>query len=319
MLLSLGACGDDDGDTPDGSTGMDAAAITDTGPATDTATATDAATATDTAPAADTGPGPDTGPVDPSVVTVLTINLANPTLHGDWPTRQVMIADFIREQQPDVVAVQEAVEEGGVNGAELIAGMVGYEHRWERTHTLFAEGIGALSRWPIEFDDFTMLPGSEFGGSIRRGVMVIRVAHPDGDLHLFATHLTTDSDEDTKADQAVAVLEFIEMHPSMRAAFLGGDMNAEPDQLPMEVFRGAAMHDGRTGDLIDSWMTIMPGDPGLTHPSDAPENRIDYLYVVPGTAGTATVLSCEVVLGEPMGDVYASDHRGVLCRYDLEP
>jgi endonuclease/exonuclease/phosphatase family metal-dependent hydrolase len=197
--------------------------------------------------------------------------------------------------------------------------MVGYEHRWHRTHTLLAEGIGALSRWPISFDANTMLPGSEFGGALRRAVMVIRVAHPDGDLQLFATHLTTDSDASNKADQAVAVLDFIDANPPVRAAFLGGDLNATPTDLAMQVLRGDAMHGGRTGDLVDSWATINPGDPGLTQPADAPRQRIDYLYVVPGTAGTATVLSCELALDEPMGDIYASDHLGVLCRYDLDP
>lgn len=58
-------------------------------------------------------------------------------------------------------------------------------------------------------------------------------------------------------------------------------------------------------DLVDAWTT----GPGFTIPSDAPDRRTDYVYLVAGL----TAHACSTVLGELVGGVRASDHLGVLC------
>ena len=59
-----------------------------------------------------------------------------------------------------------------------------------------------------------------------------------------------------------------------------------------------------------------PGDPGYTIPSDGPDRRINYVYILPGSvAPLPTIDACERVFTVPMGGVYASDHIGVRCTF----
>jgi endonuclease/exonuclease/phosphatase family metal-dependent hydrolase len=252
---------------------------------------------------------------------VLTINLKHPLTGMDEAlVRLQIVADVINQSQPDVVALQEVVQDGeDPSLAEQLAGLTGYEWFWQYTYTvplLFNEGIGVLSRWPIVWTDATTLPHLDLV-IFTRQVIGARVDSPYGEIQLFCTHMTTDSDETIKADQALAVYEFIQANPSTRAGFLAGDLNAEPDTLAMRFFRGEAEHEGVTGNLIDAWAAINPGQDGFTIPSNAPDRRIDYIYVIPGTQTSASVDSCEVMFSDQVDGLYASDHLGVMCSFTL--
>ena len=131
--------------------------------------------------------------------------------------------------------------------------------------------------------------------------------------------MTTDSAETIQADQAADVFQFIQANPSPLAGFFAGDLNADPPDLAMRFLRGEASHEGVTGNLIDAWMAANPGDEGFTQPSHEPDQRIDYIYLVPGTEKSAEVVSCELMFTEQVGGLYASDHLGVLCEYSLHP
>jgi len=269
--------------------------------------------------AADGDGGGDPG--QPATFKVLTINLKHPlTGMAEALVRLQMVATVINQRRPDVVALQEVVQEGeDPSLVEQLAGLTGYEWFWQYTYTvplLFNEGIGILSRWPVVWTDSTTLPHLDLV-IFTRQVIGARVDSPHGEIQLFCTHMTTDSDEIKKADQALAVYEFIQASPSVRAGFLAGDLNAEPDTLAMRFFRGEAQHEGVTGDLIDTWTAINPGQDGFTIPSNGPDQRIDYIYLIPGTQTSASVDSCEIIFSEQVDGLYASDHLGVLCSFSL--
>jgi endonuclease/exonuclease/phosphatase family metal-dependent hydrolase len=252
---------------------------------------------------------------------VLTINLKHPLTGLDEAlVRLQIVADVINQRQPDVVALQEVVQEDeDPSLAEQLAGLTGYEWFWQYTYTvplLFNEGIAVLSRWPIVWTDATTLPHLDLV-IFTRQVLGARVDSPHGEIQIFCSHMTTDSDASKKADQALAVYEFIQANPSTRAGFLAGDLNAEPDTLAMRFFRGEAEHEGVTGNLIDAWAAINPGQDGFTIPSNAPDRRIDYVYVIPGTSTSASVDSCEIMFAEQVDGLYASDHLGVMCTFTL--
>ena len=257
----------------------------------------------------------------PDGLLALTMNLRNAFIDSATAEMRLdMVTTLIEARRPDVVALQEVTEIGGEpNLAEQLAARTGYEYVWEVTHEVpfaFNEGIAVLSRGSIRESMAMALPHTELGGLLTRAVLYALVETPLGDVPFFATHLTTDEDDDRKADQAAAVLGFMEPRHAVMPGVLGGDMNAEPDRLAMRVLRGEDAHMGIRGDLVDSWAEVAGGDPGPTFPSDAPERRIDYLYAVPGTDASWTVVSCERVLTEPEGTVYASDHVGVLCLFE---
>jgi endonuclease/exonuclease/phosphatase family metal-dependent hydrolase len=281
----------------------------------------------DDAGGGDDGGGDDGGAGDdggtPAKFSVLTINLKHPITGMDEAVQRLaIVADAISDRQPDVVALQEVVKDGDQPSfAEQLGTLTGYEWIWEYTFsvpTLFDEGLGILSRWPIVWNDSAELRHLDLV-IFRRRVLGARVQSPHGEIQLFCSHMTTDSAETVEADQAVDVFQFIQANSSPRAGFFAGDLNSEPHKLAMRFFRGEASHEGLTGNLIDSWMTANPGDDGFTMSSSNPEKRIDYIYLVPGSEKSAGVDSCELMFTEEVGGLYASDHLGVLCEYTLEP
>ncbi len=252
---------------------------------------------------------------------VLTINLKHPLTGLDEAHQRLqMVADLINARQPDVVALQEVIKpDNEPSFAEQLATLTGYGWHWEFAYNvpmLFDEGLGVLSRWPVLWHESRELPHLDLVLFTRR-VLGARVAWAHGEIQLFCTHMTTDSDEGKKADQALTIFQFIAEHPTPLPGFLAGDMNAEPDTLAMRFFRGEAEHQAVTSDLIDSWLVANPGDPGYTMESYNPHKRIDYIYLVPGSEVSAEPLDCELVFTEPVGGVYASDHLGILCRFAL--
>jgi endonuclease/exonuclease/phosphatase family metal-dependent hydrolase len=269
----------------------------------------------------DASSGDDGG--EPAKFSVLTINLKHPITGMDEAIQRLaIVADVINDRQPDVVAMQEVIKDGAEPSfAEQLGTLTGYEWIWEYTFTvptLFDEGLGILSRWPVVWSDSAELRHLDLI-IFRRRVLGARVQSPHGEIQLFCSHMTTDSAESVEADQAVDVYQFMQANPSPRAGFFAGDLNSEPHKLAMRFFRGEASHEGVTGTLTDSWMTANPNDDGFTMSSSNPEKRIDYIYLVPGTEKSADVDSCELMFTEQVGGLYASDHIGILCEYSLHP
>lgn len=306
LFTSLTACGDDDDDAADD----DDAGDDDTTDDDDNDTASDDDTTDDDDDDGD------------NVLTILTINVQNPTVKpSEVEARTQMVADLINDKKPDFVAVQEAAQTPTLeNRAPVLAALTGYEYVWQKTHSIplfFDEGIAILSAWPIQSSDSVDLPHPDFLGLFKRKVLGVSAATDLGEVHFYCSHMTTADDEEEKADQALGILDFIESHPADLPGFFAGDLNARPDTLAMKMLRGAESYQERQGDFVDSWLEVNDPDPGYSMPSKDPAKRIDYIYLVPGEAVAATVDSCELVFTEPQGGVWASDHLGVLCRYTV--
>ena len=330
VALAVGACGgeDDGGGRALDASAADVGSRADAGGDGDSGRPADGGSGGDASVAEDAGAGLDSGPlldaeVVPDGFEVLTINLQNSYLNGStWPVRRDAIAAGIGAWQPDVVCVQEAVQTSSdPNDAQEIADLVGYELELLITHMafVFEEGIATLSRWPIVASESVQLPIEDLGGIAERHVLMVDVDTPSGEHRVFCSHMSINTDSGDKADEAAAAFAFMDARRTEGSAFFAGDLNAEPDTLAMRVLRGEATHEGVTGDLVDGWLALHPSDPGYTIPSDAPDRRIDYVYVVPGTgAAGMTIRECERVFTEPVsGTTYASDHLGVRCVFDL--
>ncbi|MBW2534412.1 MAG: endonuclease/exonuclease/phosphatase family protein [Deltaproteobacteria bacterium] len=269
------------------------------------------------------GEGGDGGSTSaPTSLRIMTLNLSNGYVNGsDLDHRTQMVIDAVHDLQPDAIALQEVVQSSGIpNRAAVISQATGYQWEWERSYGipfLYDEGISLLSRWPIAWRDFAVLPHPDLAGQITRLVLGAGVATPQGVVSVFATHLNVGTDPVKRADQALAAWQYARSVPSELPGFFAGDLNAEPEGLSMRFLRGEASHQGEAGDLVDAWPAANPGDPGHTIPSDDPTRRIDYIYVVPGTGPAPAVDACQLVLdGEDQG-VRASDHIGVVCDFTL--
>jgi endonuclease/exonuclease/phosphatase (EEP) superfamily protein YafD len=116
------------------------------------------------------------GPVAGSRLRVMTANVlaTNPDARA--------LADQIRREQPDLVALQEVQGEFGAELGEQLSSLLPYT--WLRPHHRFS-GAALLSRWPLESQDAFRL--SEFGHFCQHAQILVE-GRP---LHVFNVHLET--------------------------------------------------------------------------------------------------------------------------------
>ncbi len=146
-------------------------------------------------------------------------------------------------------------------------------------------GTAILSRYPILSWENTLLP--RFGDHEQRGLLHAEVMLRGVRLHVYNTHLQH-NDAAERLAQARAILDVI---GPAAPAVLTGDLNAPPDTPEIRAL---------TDRLRDTWT----GDGGYTHPSEAPDQRIDYVLTSPATR----VRDTAVVTDTPA----ASDHLPVV-------
>lgn len=174
----------------------------------------------------------------------------------------------------------------------------------------FEEGPAILSRWPIVDTEIIDLPRClRFYDP--RVVLRAAVETPLGRLQVFSTHLAHD------ACQAKRLGEIVRARAGPLPALLLGDFNAHEstDWLRALV---------RDAGLVDAYRAANPGGSGPTvwQRPDAHDptvtRRVDFIFVVPGTAAPARVRSSHVILSTPGrlangAALWPSDHYGVVA------
>jgi endonuclease/exonuclease/phosphatase family metal-dependent hydrolase len=236
----------------------------------------------------------------------------------------------LRALAPDIVALQEA--SAGYDRGDLVrrlASELGLHHAHapatSRVFPLgllnrfvvwligFAEGPAVLSRFPITGWEVYDLPRCQDRLDPR---VLLRVAVNTswGSLDVYSTHTTRDICQHRRVAELVA---------SRRGALpsvVMGDFNAVEDGEAIAALTGAG--------LIDAFRVANPGAMGSTvwQRIAAAEStvirRVDYVFVLPGTAMDVEVRSSRVVLNTPgmLADgatLWPSDHYGVLADLEL--
>lgn len=213
--------------------------------------------------------------------------------------------EAIRRFQPDIVGLNEVRGPGADpqnpgGQAHVLASMLGY-YSW------FAEaielpGVGAygnalLSRYPIRSAETIAIPDAPVVDDAyyeTRCVLRARVRIPAVDELVFlVTHVGLADGEKDRAMDTVAGLVAAEQ---TRLVLLG-DLNMTPDD---------ARHGRLKAWLSDTADGAYGGDRLLTFPADAPDRKIDYIYVSAGI-GVQDVSAPGITV---------SDHRPYLA--DLE-
>lgn len=209
------------------------------------------------------------------------------------------LAGVIRASGADLVALQEVDvgtgRAGGVDQAAELGRLTGM-------HAVFGEampydggsyGEAVLSAWPVVAEDVIRLPASP--GHEPRAAVLATVATPWGGppVTLVGTHLDHTEDDADRVTQATVLAS--ELTHAGRDVLLVGDLNAEPESRPIQVFLDAG------------WR---PSDPtqAPTYPSAIPTKKIDWVLLAPGAAGHVSSVE---VLDEPL----ASDHAPVLATW----
>jgi endonuclease/exonuclease/phosphatase family metal-dependent hydrolase len=257
------------------------------------------------------------------VLRALTLNIWN--LDGDWRARRQAIVAVLRTWEPDVVCLQEVVENDRGNQAEWLASELG---GWS---TAFAGepadapakvGNAVISRWPIDTSSSARLPYEPDDAEIQRVVVHARTSGVD----IFSTHLAWQlHDAALRERQVQALIRFVSERADPQSALgpiVAGDFNAEPDSTAIRYLAGLTTLAGESTYLQDAWRLAGDGGPGLTwsnrNPHAAvdqePDRRIDYIFsAFHGRDGGGKPVECHVVADEPVDGVWPSDHFGVLA------
>lgn len=246
---------------------------------------------------------------------------------GPWEQRFPSIVATIREEDPDVVLLQEAwVADCGPNQAELLGAELGYHHI-EAGELLFGSwGLAnaVLSRWPISEPIVYSLPCLDAGGWGGQALRCL-IQTPSRPLLAYCVALDWPPYASAARQHALNYLVKViaEDTESTRAPLIvGGDFNASPDsdEIRMLVGRKAVPRAGFV--LYDAWDYADEGSPGTTWsrtnpwaaPSLLPNQRIDYVFAGrPKRGGVGSVVHARTAGEAPKTGIIASDHYAVVA------
>jgi endonuclease/exonuclease/phosphatase family metal-dependent hydrolase len=207
------------------------------------------------------------------------------------------IERVLREQDADVVALQEANDRAAV---ETLGAHLGMDVVYGEANSAFS--VAWLSRLPVAHAQNHRLP------VLDKTLLEIEV---DG-RRLFATHLSagrTPADEPRRVDEVEAILAFIG-----DGDLLAGDLNAvHPDdeigmappeeQAPANYVSRRPIELVLEAGFVDRYRELHPSDRGWTYLAWHPWARLDYLFA------RRIVRSCEVV------ETQASDHFALVADF----
>jgi endonuclease/exonuclease/phosphatase family metal-dependent hydrolase len=256
-------------------------------------------------------------------IRVVNLNM----LHG-WPRFELLdervehIASELARLNPDVVLLQEVPFRAGVvpQAVVRIADRLGSSLVYQRANGFgrligFEEGEAVLSRFPvISWEVHCLRPQpSPFE---RRIVLRVELQTDRGRLEVYCTHLS-DKPRRTRLrrGQAGDLIAFVQESRRYRElpVILGGDFNAGPGSGVYQLLRQSGFQDAG---LSAGVATCCIDD--LRDPAEAPEERIDYLFL-----RGLEVLEARLLFDRPFpvrdGALWASDHLGLLIDCRVRP
>jgi endonuclease/exonuclease/phosphatase family metal-dependent hydrolase len=230
----------------------------------------------------------------------------------DWSRRLPVILDTLRTLDPDVICLQEVLQNEGLpNQADTIADSLGYRRTFSSVDGPDSPkryGNAILVRHPFARSDMRKLePLDDF-----RTAAYARVEVGERPLDVYCTHLHhTQEGGEIRATQLRDLLGFVrDTRMPGAPVLLAGDFNAAPDAPELrplaETFADAyaATHPEQVGVLVTTL------NPALGHTP----RRIDYLFH--DRVSGLTPVDARILFTEPTADgTWASDHFGVLARF----
>lgn len=284
-------------------------------------------------------------------IQVLSINLLFSEI-DDRNKRLKRIADYVAENDVDVVLLQEVVRGDLVNTDNSALDLRDYIfERHQLTYNARTEteqilsnwlrvGNGILSRHDIEASHANELPNASefeiFGVyelEIERNVMMLRLnVSGFGPVHIYNTHLCAGCEIAEREDQLNALLQFVDDIESDIAGenpvVVGGDFNIDRfkkngvenflyEKVLLEGFSDA--YAAGAVDPLDELCNdeAFPDEHctiGVSDLGDSNPARIDYIF----TKGFSGVIESRVVFNTAIsGDPTVSDHSAVFVSLDL--
>ena len=223
------------------------------------------------------------------------IRIASPPSKGWGFSDLAATAEVIRQQAPDLVALQEVdafTDRSGkeTHQAKKLAELTGMYYHFAKAvdRSNGDYGVAILSKFPIEkSESYRLTVVSDHPDSEIRAVAVVTVKTEIGKLVLISAHLDHLSDTD-RAHQIVQLNKIIGKHNGL-PVILGADLNTTPDNPTIQN--------------LTEHLQIPCTDCELTFPADAPVKTLDYLML-----NRKAVKKYKRISYETVNETYASDH-----------
>jgi endonuclease/exonuclease/phosphatase family metal-dependent hydrolase len=231
---------------------------------------------------------------------VMTYNVHQGFDVGDIPALD-RIADTISGEQADVVVLEEVVRGWLIDDQHdvlgYLAARLGMAYVYGPTiGDLYGNAI--LSRYPItdvRRVSYAKEPGVRYQP---RGAVIAHIGDIASSVRLTIAVTHLDENGDASAVRMEQVRALLNEVGSTTPAVIACDCNAKPDAPELKLIT-----DSGFGDLA-----LQSGGPDNTFPSDAPVERIDYIFGTGVTAAQGHVVAST-----------ASDHRAVVVNVTLNP
>jgi endonuclease/exonuclease/phosphatase family metal-dependent hydrolase len=205
------------------------------------------------------------------------------------------IADVLRRQNPDIVALQEVDEgverSGGQDQAARLGELLGMHHAFGSfmDYQGGRYGMAILSRCPISSSDPVRLTE----GNEPRIALVAEIVQPDGSLlSVVNVHFDWVGDDGFRFAQAVEVAHLV---GGLNGPWiLAGDFNDQPGSRTLDLFHERAREAAK------------PRGDRLTFSSTEPRREIDFVFVSPEHGWRIGPV-------EVVDEAMASDHMPVVA------
>lgn len=236
-----------------------------------------------------------TGLVKQLKIMSYNIHIANPPSTKAGYVDLPAIAQVIKKEKPDLVALQEVdvyTKRSGSDShqAKDLAKMVGMNYFFAKAMDRSGGeyGVAVLSRFPIlESKAIKLnLPLNNSGGE-NRAAALITIEINNQKIVFVGTHLDHKSDENRiyQSDQLLKQIQSYQSYPM----FVAGDFNMNPTNKALDVFKKD----------FDRGCTTCP----FTFSAVKPSTTIDYIMI-----NRTALKEFEVVKYRTINETYASDH-----------
>lgn len=225
---------------------------------------------------------------------------------GDWAARLPLLVAAIRAEGPDVVGLQEVLEDAAVglpNQAQTIADALGgYSVQFVSTDPDGAPrryGNALLSRLPVVgVDSRRLQPLDDYRTALR-----IRVAVAGRAVDVINTHLAWQ--EDAAAVRARQIADLVSMPQDGAPLIVMGDFNAVQEDAGLAVLTGPRFFSALPRGSAETTL-----NPARGHPPRV----IDHIFA---EAAHFAPVRASVIGSTPVNGEYPSDHFGVAATVSL--
>ncbi|HPQ69363.1 MAG TPA: endonuclease/exonuclease/phosphatase family protein [bacterium] len=274
----------------------------------------------------DTG---DDDTTEPETIKAMSFNLRTGLAadgENSWVHRKGIVADFIAQEMPDVMGVQEGLIFQLTHIEQNVPG-----YAWVgRSRRLLPDEYSAVFYRTDKYElidqstfwlsDTPEVVGSQFSAS-QLCPRIVTWAELESlatgrTFFVFNTHWDTYHGDEVHERSAALMVEQIDEIAGDAPVLVTGDFNETVDGNGYRILTGAASYQGASGAMIDPWITLAVPDEGTFHNftgTPTGSSRIDWVLYTAALAPFAAEVS-----HYNQDDRYPSDHFPVFAEFTWE-